>query len=206
MRTFLFRVALPAALVLAAVPARAQSGNQSDIPPTIGGGAGGGSFLGPGMRTENELFADLGRRTVFRSARLGCALRTAESAYGDSVRSTPRTPAELAVFTLLGVLPGIADQTAVEVALAHGAAPGSEPGRAAARLAAALNGLMRPQCGCVEKRDEYVEAPQWKEALRAYNAYLRVAPDGFFAPPAPELIAIHTALQHVVYGTLEKRT
>jgi len=205
MRTQLIRLALPAALLLAAVPARAQLGNQSDPPPSGFGGAGGGSFLGPGLRTENELFSRVGRDVFFRDGRLGCALRTAESAYRDSVERASRTPSQARVVALLVAIPGTGDVAGMATALAHGADPASPFGQASTALARSLEGLMRTRCGCVEKREGYDEAPQWQEAIRAFNEYLRIAPNSAFSPPAPELVAIHDALQRVVHGALRPR-
>jgi hypothetical protein len=202
MRTHLIRIALPAALLLAAAPARAQVGNGTDagFPPF--GGAASGSYLGPGLRTENEMFARAGDDVVFRNARTGCALRLAERTYRDSVASAPRTPSQARVQTLLGLIPGTPDVAAVAAALAHGAPAGSPLERAATTLANALNGLMRDRGACPDTREGYDEAPQWQDAIRAFNDYMRVVPDAALSPPPPELIAIHEALQTVIYGTL----
>ncbi|HSU13337.1 MAG TPA: hypothetical protein VLK66_04510 [Longimicrobium sp.] len=193
-----------AAAVLAAAPAAAQSGNNSDNSGFIpsGSGAHSGSFLGPGLRTENEMFARNGDRVTFRNARTGCALRGAERAYRDSIAATTPTAAEARVQTLLGARDGTGDADAVAAALAHGAAPDSPLGRAARSLADALNGLMRDRGACGADRDSFDEAPQWQEAIRAFNDYIHNAPDSAFSPPAPELLAIHDALQSVVYHTL----
>jgi hypothetical protein len=193
-----------AAAIAAAAPARAQIGNQSDTsgPIPTGSGPAGGSFLGPGLRTENEMFARTGNQVTFRNARTGCALRTAERSYRDSVAAVTPTPSEMRVQTLLGARDGAADPNAVATALAHGASPDSPLGRAAQSLANALNGLMRDRGGCADTREAYDEAPQWQDAVRAFNDYLRTAPDDAFSPPAPELVAIHDALQSVVYHTL----
>lgn len=191
-----------AALLLAAAPARAQVGNQTDVPiPTIGG-AGSGSYLGPGLRTENELFARAGHTLVFRNAKTGCAVRNAVQAYRDSVANAPRTLSQARVQTLLGALDGSPDLAAVQAALAHGADPASPLGRLAGALANAVNGLFRNRGGCSDDRDAYDEAPQWQEAIRAFNDYVHNAPDSAFQPPAPELVAIHDALQSVVYQAL----
>jgi hypothetical protein len=204
MRRFIHRLLVPAALLLAAAPARAQVGNQSDVPPTGPASGAAGSYLGPGLRTENEMFARDrgGELTVFRNAATGCALRAAERLYRDSLAAAPRTPAQARVQTLLGLLPGTPDPEAVAAALAHGAEPTSPLGRAASALAMALNGLMRDLGPCADRREAYTEAPQWQEAIRAFNAYIHTAPDAAFSPPAPELVAIHEALQTVVFRTL----
>jgi len=205
-RTLLPRLLAAAALLLAAAPIRAQTGNQTDIPIGPIGAAAGGSYLGPGLRTVNELFARNGADdTVFRNAGLGCAVRTAERVYRDSVAPLPHTPAEAAVLTLLGILPGTPDPAAVAAALSHGADPASPFGLSARALADALNGLMRVPEGCPDERGAYAEAPRWQEAIRAFNDFIRHAPDAAFSPPAPELVAIHAALQTVVYHTLSHR-
>jgi hypothetical protein len=191
-------------LAAVAAPARAQIGNQSDNsgPNVTGSGANGGSFLGAGLRFENELFARAAERVVFRNARVACALRGAERAYRDSVAAVTPTPSELRVQTLLGARDGTADADGVAQALAHGAAPDSPLGRAAHDLANSLNGLMRDRGACADDRDGFEEAGQWQDAIHAFNRYVREAPDEAFAPPAPELVAIHDALQRVVAGTL----
>ena len=206
MRTSILRPAVAAAVLLAAAPARAQTGNQSDPGPPTVSMAGEGSFLGPGLRTENEMFA-LARDAdvVFRNASTGCALRTARRAFGDSVATAPRTAAQLRVQTLLGLVEGAPDADAVAAALAKGADPASPLGQASRALADALLGLMRTPCTCSDNRADYTEAPQWQKAIRAFNHYLRTAPDSAFAPPAPELLAIHDALQTVIWRTLDTR-
>lgn len=205
-RRHLLALLAPAALLLAAAPARAQTGNQSDPGiPTIGA-AGAGSYLGPGLRTENEMFALAGNTVVFRNAKTGCAVRNATQAYRDSVASAPRTPSQARVQQLLGAIEGTPDVAGVAAALAHGADPASPLGRAADALANALNGLFRDRGGCSDDRGAYGEAPQWQEAIRAFNDYVRTAPDSAFSPPAPELVAIHDALQSVVYTALRGPT
>jgi len=202
-RRHLITLLAPAALLLAAAPARAQVGNQSDPGiPTIGA-AGSGSYLGPGLRTENELFARAGNTVVFRNAKTGCAIRNAVQSYRDSVASAPRTASQARVQTLLGAIDGNPDLAGVAAALAHGADPATPLGRAAQALANALNGLFRNRGGCSDDRNAYDEAPQWQEAIRAFNDYVRNAPDSAFSPPAPELVAIHDALQSVVYQALQ---
>ena len=203
MRKSTLRLAVPAAVLLAAAPARAQSGNQSDPGPPSISMAGEGSFLGPGLRTENEMFARISDAdVVFRTASTGCAVRTARRAFADSVAIAPRTAAQLRVQTLLGLVEGTPDVNAVATALAKGADPASPLGQASRSLAQALLGLMRHPCTCSDDRDDYTEAPQWQEAIRAFNHYVRTAPDSAFAPPAPELVAIHDALQTVIWRTL----
>ncbi|HEV7589100.1 MAG TPA: hypothetical protein VGO40_13380 [Longimicrobium sp.] len=200
-----------AVLALAAAPAGAQTGNQSDItgPVITGSGPAGGSFLGAGLRSENELFGRAADAVVFRNARIGCAVRGAEAAYRDSVAREPQTPAQRRVLDLLAVNADrpAADPVAAAVAaaLAHGADPGSPLGMAARRLADALDGLMRDRGGCAQARQEYTEAPQWREAIDAFQHYVHDAPDSAFSPPAPELLAIHAALQRVVEEALRRR-
>ncbi|HEX9938211.1 MAG TPA: hypothetical protein VGB15_13845 [Longimicrobium sp.] len=205
MRTFIVPLALSAAVVLAAAPAGAQTGGGTDVgPPTIST-AGGGSFLGPGLRTENEMFVGSGDDVSFRNAAIGCAVRTAERLFGDSLATAPRTASQLRVQALLGLVEGTPDPAAVASALAKGADPASPLGQASRALADALAGLMRDRCACVDDRAGYHEAPQWREAIRAFNHYVRTAPDSAFAPPAPELVAIHDALQTVMWRTLAPR-
>jgi hypothetical protein len=190
----------------AVATASAQGGNQSDIsgPVVTGSGAVGGSFLGAGLRSENEMFGRAGKEVVFRNARIGCAVRGAEAAYRDSAARQPQTPAQRRVFDLLAVNAGTPSADAVAAALAHGAAAGSPLGMAARRLADALNGLMRDRGGCAQARQEYTEAPQWREAIDAFQRYVADAPASAFSPPAPELLAIHAALQRVVEEALRR--
>lgn len=205
MRTCILPLAVSAALVLAAAPAGAQIGGNTDIGPPVISTAGGGSYLGPGLRTENEMFVGSGDEVMFRSAAIGCAVRTAERLFGDSLATAPRTASQLRVQTLLGLVEGTPDPAAVAASLAKGADPASPLGQASRALADALVGLMRDRCACVDERDQYTEAPRWREAIRAFNHYVRTAPDSAFAPPAPELLAIHDALQTVVWRTLATR-
>jgi hypothetical protein len=194
-----------AALAAGARPAAAQTGNQSDIPITPISAAGGGSYLGPGLRTDNEMFTRTsGGNTFFRSAAMGCVLRTAEQVWRDSVAAAPRTPSERRVQILLGALPGPSQVDSVALALAHGADPASTTGRASRALAESLDGLLRDRCGCLERREDYVEAKPWQDAIRAFNDYVRIAPESAFAPPAPELVAIHAALQRVIFAALHR--
>jgi hypothetical protein len=212
----MIRATLPtlAALAMLALshPVRAQTGNQSDNsgPNVTGSGPMGGSFLGAGLRSENEMFGRYADDVVFRNARIGCAMRTAERMYVDSIEKMPRTPAELRVLALLDVAGARAagdasPVDAVTLALAHGQAPGSPLGVAARRLAVALDGLMRQREGCPDSRAGYEEAPQWQEAIRAFKAYVHDTPDLAFSPPAPEIVAIHAAMQSVVAYTLRVR-
>jgi hypothetical protein len=194
-RLGLAALAALASLALAAAPAAAQSGNVSD--PS--GHYSNGSF---GMRSVNELFSRRGNDVGFRSARIGCAVRFAERAYRDSVARQPQTPAQRRVFDLLGINPGTPSADPVAAALAHGADPASPLGVAARRLADALKGLMTDREGCPEDRDEFPEAAQWQEAIKAFQAYVRDAPDLAFSPPAPELVVIHAALQEVIVRAL----
>jgi hypothetical protein len=195
-----------AVLALAAAPACAQTGNLSDVsgPVITGSGPAGGSFLGAGLRSENEMFGRAGDLVVFRNAGIGCALRGAEAAYRDSVAGQPQTAAQRRVLDLLAVNAGTPSADAVAAALAHGADAGSPLGMAARRLADALNGLMRDQGGCSQSREDYTEAPQWQEAIEAFQHYIHDAPDAAFSPPAPELLAIHAALQRMVVGALRR--
>jgi hypothetical protein len=197
-RATLAALAALASLALAA-PARAQTGNQSDVSGPYSNG-----IFSAGMRLENEMFSRAGNTVVFRNARTGCALRGAEQAYRDSVSPLPHTPAEQRVLDLLAVTAGTPPADAVAAALAHGADPASPLGQAARRLSDALTRLMRDRGGCAESRDEYPEAPQWQEAVMAFNDYVRNAPDSAFSPPAPELVAIHQALESVVTRTLAR--
>lgn len=198
-RATLAALAALASLALAATPARAQHGNHSDH----SGHYSTGSW---GMRSVNELFSRSGHGVVFRDARIGCAVREAVRIYRDSVARQPQTPAERRVLDLLAINAGPPPVDAVAAALAHGANPGSPLGRAARRLAEALNGLMRDRLGCPEDRDEYPEATQWEEAVKAFQDYVHDAPDSAFSPPAPELLVIHDALESVVERALARPT
>jgi hypothetical protein len=195
-RATLAALAALASLVLAAAPARAQHGNHSDY----SGHYSTGSF---GMRSVNELFSRAGNDVVFRSARVGCAVRGAERDYRDSVATQPQTPGQRRVLDLLAINAGTPSADAVAAALAHGAGAGSPLGQAARRLADALSGLMKDLGGCSQVRDEYPEAAQWQEAVRAFQDYVDHAPDSAFSPPAPELVAIHAALQSVITHVLK---
>lgn len=202
-------LAAAALLALAASPAAAQQVGNTDAsgPILTGSGPSGGSYLGAGLRSENEMFGRLGDDVVFRNARIGCAVRTAVDRWRDSVAPLPRTPAGQRVFALLIANEGMAgpEVEAVAAALARGADPASPLGVMSRRLALALAGLMRDRGGCPESRRDYPEAPQWQEAIAAFKAYVRDAPDSAFAPPAPEIIAIHAALQSAVTGALSQR-
>jgi len=194
-RLLLFPVALLACL--AAAPAAAQTGNQSDVSGPYSNGP-----FGAGMRSENEMFGRAGDVVVFRNARIGCALRGAERAYRDSVANLPLTPSQERVLTLLGAHAGTPSADAVAAALARGSGPSSPLGQAARRLADALNGLMRDRGGCSSSREVYDEAGQWQEAIEAFQQYAKNAPAEALSPPAPELIAIHDALQAVIDAAL----
>jgi hypothetical protein len=203
-RATLAALAALASLALAAAPARAQQGNNSDN----SGHYSAGSW---GMRSVNELFSRVGNDVEFRSERIGCAIRGAERAWRDSVATHPQTPYQRFVSDLLTVGGATPAADSVTAALVRGAGPGTPLTQAARRLATALNGLMRDRGGCSQtpadsisgrRPDEFPEAPQWQEAIRAYQAYVRNAPDGVFSPPVPELVAIHAALQSVITRAL----
>jgi hypothetical protein len=191
--------------LLLPLAASAQIGNSTDpgFPgPITGGGANSGSFLGAGLRTENELFKRIGDRVVFRTAKLGCALRGAEQSYRDSVAGAPHSPSQQRVLDLLAVTPGTPPTDAVAAALAHGAAPGTALATAARTLADAMTGLMQDRGGCGSGEQDFPEAEQWQRAIDAFKAYVHDAPDAAFAPPAPELVALHDAILYVVSRTL----
>jgi len=196
-RATLAALAALASLALAAAPARAQHGNHSDHSGHYSSGVW-------GMRSVNELFSRTGNDVVFRSARMGCAVRGAERDYRDSVATQPQTPAQRRVLDLLAINAGTPSADAVAAALARGADAGSPLGQAARRLADALSGLMRDLGGCPRERDEFPEAEQWRQAIKAFQDYVHDAPDSAFSPPAPELVAIHAALQSVVTRALSK--
>jgi hypothetical protein len=199
-RATLAALAALATLALAAAPAQAQGNSPAHSHRSDHTGHHNtGSW---GMRSVNELFARSGNGVVFRTAKLGCALRGAERAYRDSVATQPQTPAERRVLELLAIDAGSPPVDAVAAALAHGADPGSPLGQAARRLADALSGLMQDRAGCPDERAEYPEATQWEAAIDAFQDYVKDAPDSAFSPPAPELLAIHAALQRVVEGAL----
>ncbi len=192
-----FCLAAPAAAVfLLPVRAAAQSGNQSDIafPNTTGSGAAGGSFAGPGLRSVNALFASDALGTRFRSAGVGCTVRTAARMYADSVAAAPRGAGSPAVLALLLGTPS-ADAAAVASALSRGAPRAQEEAR---RLSDALHGLYAPPAGCPDDAGEFPEAGRWREAIRAYHALLRALPDAVLAPPPAELLTVHDALQGVL--------
>jgi len=195
-RATLAALAALASLALAASPARAQTGNHSDHS---------GHYITGmwGMRSVNEMFGHSGNDVVFRTPRIGCSVRGAERAYRDSVASQPQSPAQRRVLELLAIDAGSPPVDAVAAALAHGAPPGSPLALAAGRVANALSGLMQDRAGCPQQRKDYPEAPQWQEAIDAFQAYVRHAPDSAFSPPAPELIAIHQALLSVIDRTLD---
>jgi hypothetical protein len=197
-RATLTALAALATLALAAAPARAQ-GNSHGHRSDHTGHHNTGSW---GMRSVNELFARSGTGVVFRTAKLACALRGAERAYRDSVAAQPQTAAQRRVLDLLAINAGTPSADAVAAALAHGADAGSPLGQAARRLADALSGLMRDRGGCGDSREDYPEAPQWEEAVEAFQDYVRDAPDSAFSPPAPELLEIHQALLSVIERTL----
>jgi len=195
-----------AALVAAAAPLAAQIGNGTDVsgPILTGSGPSGGSFLGAGLRSENEMFSRANDAVVFRNARIGCAVRGAANAWRDSVAVLSRAPAEQRVFDLVTAAEGSPGADAVAAALARGSAPDSPLGGAARRLADAMRGLLRNRGGCSQNRQDYPEAPQWQAAIEAFKAYVHDAPDSAFSPPAPELVAIHAALQAVVENALRR--
>lgn len=199
MRATFAALAALASLAVAAAPAGAQHGGHHGNHSDHSGHISTESF---GMRSVNELFGRSGNGVVFRSARIGCALRGAERDYRDSVATQPQTDAQRRVLDLLAIDAGTPPADAVAAALAHGADAGSPLGQAARRLADALNGLMRDRGGCADSREEYPEAPQWEAAIQAFQDYVAHAPDSAFSPPAPELLAIHDALQSVVTRAL----
>jgi len=188
-----------ASLALAGAPASAQRGGHHGNHSDHSGHHSTGSF---GMRSENEMFGRNGDAVVFRNARIGCALRGAEQAYRDSVANLPLTPSQERVLTLLGAHAGTPSADAVAAALARGSDPASPLGQAARALADALSGLMRDRGGCSSSREAYDEAGQWQQAIEAFKQYVKNAPDEALSPPAPELIAIHDALQAVIDAAL----
>lgn len=202
-----------------ALPAAAQSGNGSDgTGPNVTGSV-------PETRMASPMFAaDLAARTEFRNRDLGCRLRQAEDAQHDSLQAlfaqADRDP------SLAAHDPGLAAKRQVERLLyGPGGGDGQPLGEAATgvanalarrrggnlvdqaerALARALEGLMRNRGGCSQSRSEYTEAPQWKEAIRAYNDYVRSAPDEVFAREPGELQAIHDALVRVIDTALGRR-
>jgi hypothetical protein len=203
-RATLAALAALASLALSAAPARAQHANHGHGQHSDVGGHHVTSLLGASLRTVNEMFSRSGDAVVFRSARIGCAVRGAEQAFRDSVAGQPQTPEQRRVFELLAVDAGTPAPDAVAAALAHGAAPDSPLGMAAKGLADALSGLMRDRGACSQERAEYPEAPQWQQAIDAFENYVRHAPDSAFSPPAAELLAIHQALESVIAGALRR--
>ncbi|HEU4453351.1 MAG TPA: hypothetical protein VFR81_09835 [Longimicrobium sp.] len=186
--------ALAAAALLAA-PARAQTGNQTDIPFNPPPGGISGSYLGPGARFENELLLRAGDRVGFRDAAAGCAARRAVLAWSDSTARRPRTGAEHRVDLLLTrSTGGETEVRALAAALRGGTSPDSPTGVAALELARALDGLFLWRCECPADVDDYTEAGQWDRALQAYGAFIEAAPPALFSPPSPELLAVNAAL------------
>jgi hypothetical protein len=200
---------LLAALALAALwgaPARAQTGNFTDPSFPLPGGAFGGSYLGPGIRTENEMFRFVGERVQFRNSRIACAVRGAAQAYADSTAPLARSAGQALVDRLAG-LRGAPDPGAVEAvaaALRAGASPESELGQAAREVAEAFAGLFRGRGSCVRDVEAYGEAPDWERAIRAFREFVERAPDTVFAPPSDELLELHAALSSVVYAALRE--
>ena len=201
-----------------ALPAGAQSGNGSDATgPNVTGSV-------PDTHMTNSMFADLPTRTEFRNRDLACRLRQAEDAQHDSLQSlfaqadrdpslAARDPALAAKRQVEALLygPGAGDgqalgpaATAVADALARRRGGGfvDQAGRTLARL---LDGLMRNRGGCSQRRSDYDEAEQWKDAIRAFNDYVRSAPDEVFAREPGELTAIHDALLRVIDTALGRR-
>jgi hypothetical protein len=204
--TSLIRFAAPAlalAALLAAPPAGAQTGNQTDIPPPAPPGGLGGSYLGPGPRFENEFLVRDGQRVLFRRASAGCVVRRTAQRWYDSTAHVRRTGAEYRVETLMTrASGGDAEVEALARILRAGAGPESPTGRAARELAESIDGLLLWRCECPPRREDYTEAEQWDRAIRAYSAYLAVAPDAVFSPPSPELRAVHDALSGVIGDAL----
>lgn len=203
-QSYRFRLAAPlVAALLLSTGAAAQGGNQSDIgfPSVTGSGALGANMSGPGLRGVNELFARDSRATRFRNATVGCSVRTAARAYRDSVAGVPRDPRSAAVDALLAGSPS-ADAAAVAAALSRGAPAAAGETRA---LADALHGLYDPRTGCPDDAREFAEAPRWEEAIRMYRELLAALPDEALAPPAPELLAVHGALQSVLVRSTRRR-
>lgn len=186
--------------LLAAAPAGAQTGNQSDIsgPNITGSGAAAGSYQGAGVRTENEMFAHLGDRTVFRSARIACATRTAAAAYRDSVSRLPLTPPRALVEAVaLETDPARRDAVDALAARLSRGLSGEQAARART-LAESLVGLLALSCDCAPDREAYDEAPRWERALRTFNDLVDDAPEPYFAPPPDELLAVHEMLFDIV--------
>lgn len=194
------------ALALAAAPAAAQSGNQSDPggPNITGSGPNGGSFEGAGIRTENEMFARSGRGVVFRNGRIGCAVRGAAREYLDSLRAAPRDAAHRLVLDVL--LERRQDRVdLLALRLTNGSR--SPEVQAHARVIADSLAAIADDIGaaCSADRDDYREASRWEAAIRAFNDLVDDAPDDYFAPPPCELIAVRDALRSVVERALGRR-
>lgn len=197
----------PLAAALLAAPAAAQQGNQSNIsgPNITDSGAASGSFLGGGVRAENEMFARMGERVVFRDGGIGCASREGARAYADSVRRAPLDEAQALVFAVMTSRQDDDPRTAELARRLTGPAGDFRVENTASALAQALEGLLEVPEGCPEDRDDYAEAPQWEEAIRAMNDLVELAPDDYFAPPPCELIAAHDALWSLVGRALDRR-
>ena len=203
----LLRAALAAAALSLAplASAAAQTGNQSDVsgPNITGSGGAGGSFLGAGIRVENEMFIGRGGNALFRSARIGCPVRLAAREYLDSVAPLPPERSTLLVDAVLSD-PGRSDL--VET-LARNLSRGlsGESAAEARALAESLAGLFQTPCDCPVSNEAYTEAPRWEAAIRLFNDLVDDAPDAYLAPPPPDLVAVHDALHQVVTRALGAR-
>lgn len=189
-----------AALSTGALPAAAQIGNGSDLPPPpppTGFTRGDAAAVSP--RFLADLRAD--------ACAVGAAVNARQDSLDRVVRDdSVRLDAERRVMELLTTADSSAAAPAVrEVARALRGPydEGSRVGRAAQRVAEALIGLLQPRGGCTveqdDRRDENRrESSRWARALRAYSDFIETAPPALFNPPPPELIALHDALEDVI--------
>lgn len=205
---------LAAALaVAAAAPAAAQTGGASDVTgPLITGSGVTGSSSTPGLSLLHPVFMDVDGRTTFTSRDVGCQVRAdveslvrrqADGRLAPLVPPGPRDyrGAEAAVWSLLLGAPPESDKTRVWHALA-GERSTPEQRVKTDSLVVALIGLARDHEECPDPEAPPADARHWARAVRAYEAYLRDAPDDVMARRPGELVAIHTFLTPVMENAI----
>lgn len=207
--------ALLSAAVLAAAPLGAQP-FRSDVTGAIPTGSGiAGYPVVPVRDLEGALFRQVDGRTAFRTrgvsdAVLGQAAGAQRAACAGTLQRPPEWPDSLsadpaAQRIVCGLLarPGMdGDEARRVLAVLRGGHPGSH-GDAAHQLVAALAGLGAERPGYVDARQRFRDGARWKEALRAYQAYLNTAPDALMDPPPAELVAVAVILDRVVDAGLD---
>lgn len=200
-RRALALLAALAALSAGAERLAAQTGNASDLPPPPP----------PTGFADHASPSRIASRYVAALRSDPCAVGNAIELYRDSLEGAPRddsvkVAAERRVMELLTTADSSTAAPAVRAvadALRGPYEPGSRVGRAAQRVAEALLGLLQPRGGCAVGDDERREmgrreASRWMRALRAYSDFIEFAPPGLLAPPPPELVALHDALESVL--------